>query len=143
MKAEYLAQFEPGINLEIPLYATQVPAGFPSPADDYLDRKLSLDELLIDHPAATFFCRVSGDSMVNIGIFNGDLLIVDRAVEAKHRDVVIAALDGELTCKTLDRHRNCLVAEAADHPSIPVGEGSDLVIEGVVLYSIRAHRCSR
>lgn len=80
--------------------------------------------------------------MVDVGIFDGDLILVDRALEAGHQDIVIAAIDGELTCKRLDKRRRCLVAESANHASIPIGEESELVIEGVVTYSIRAHRCS-
>jgi DNA polymerase V len=77
-----------------PLFLARVPAGFPSPADDHLDKALDLNEHLIQHPAATFFCREGGDSMQGLGIFDGDLLIIDRAIEPAHGDVVLAALDG-------------------------------------------------
>ena len=82
--------------LTCPLFLAQAPAGFPSPADDYLDRDLDLHELLIQHPAATFYVRLGGDSMQGAGLYDGDLLIVDRSLEPKHTDIVIAILNGEL-----------------------------------------------
>lgn len=125
-----------------PLYATRVQAGFPSPADDYMDRSLDLNEHLIKHPAATFYCEVSGDSMMEVGIFNGDLLIVDRSLKPRHGDIVLAALNGDLTCKMLDMHNKRLLAANKKYPAIPIHEGSDFMIEGVVTNSIRRHRCS-
>src|SRR5471030_2397814 len=85
-----------------PLFAARVPAGFPSPADDYIERSLDLNEHLIRHPAATFFVRASGDSMTG-SIHSGDLLVVDRSLEAADGSVVIAVIDGELTVKRLRR----------------------------------------
>ena len=82
--------------LSIPFYINKVPAGFPSPAQDYIERTLDLNELCISHPAATFFVRAEGDSMIEGGIQSGDILIVDRSIDAKHHDIVIAAIDGEL-----------------------------------------------
>lgn len=129
----------PDDRIALPFYLSRVPAGFPSPADDYVDGELDLLALLVQHPAATFFCRVTGDSMEDAGIYNGDILIVDRAVEASHGDVVVAAVAGELTCKFLDKNRRRLMpANKAYHP-IEIAEGSDLVIEGVVRHSIRCH----
>ena len=80
-------------------------AGFPSPADDYIETMLDLNEYLIKHPAATFFVKASGESMVNAGIHSGDILIVDRSLEAVHGKIVIAALNGELTVKRLSRQQ--------------------------------------
>jgi len=80
---------------------TPVRAGFPSPADDYLEAKLDLTEHLVKHPSATYYIKAMGDSMVDYGIFSGDLLIVDRSLTPQVDDVVIAAIDGELTCKCL------------------------------------------
>lgn len=88
-------------EISLPLYMTSIEAGFPSPADDYIEGKLDLNEHLIKHPAATFFVRVSGESMINAGIFPGDILIVDRSLEAVDKKIVIAVLDGELTVKRL------------------------------------------
>ena len=86
----------------LPLYLSRIAAGFPSPADDYLDDGLDLNEHLIKHPAATYFARAEGDSMIELGIFTGDLLIIDRAIQAEDGDVVVVAVDGLLTIKLLD-----------------------------------------
>jgi len=127
-----------------PLFISQVPAGFPSPADDYMDKRLDLNEHFIKHPAATIYCRVSGQSMTGVGIFDGDLLIVDRAVHPVHGDVVLAALNGELTCKILDMHKRQLLSANEGYPPLPIEEEADFQIEGVVINSIRSHRvCSR
>src|SRR6187200_1635266 len=88
-------------NFLIPLYLSSVSAGFPSPADDYIESKLDLNDLLVPHPAATFFTRVNGNSMIEAGIFHEDLLIVDRAETPGDGCVVVAVVDGELTVKRL------------------------------------------
>jgi len=123
----------------LPLFIHSVPAGFPSPADDYLDRSLDLNTYLIKHPAATYLARARGDSMEGCGIYDGDLLIVDRSRNAQHEDIIIAALDGQLTCKILDKNRQCLISANKTYTPIPISEFSDLVIEGVVIHSIRHH----
>ncbi|MDD2390902.1 MAG: translesion error-prone DNA polymerase V autoproteolytic subunit, partial [Desulfobacterales bacterium] len=84
-----------------PLFMVPVAAGFPSPAEDYIEGRLDLNRHLIKHPAATFFVRVTGDSMINAGIHAGDILIVDRAIEPVDKKVVIAVIDGELTVKRI------------------------------------------
>lgn len=122
-----------------PLFLSSVAAGFPSPADDYVDGELDLLEMLIQHSAATFFCRVSGDSMEGAGIYDGDILIVDRAVAPVHGDVVVAAVAGELTCKYLDKNRHRLLPANDRYRPIEIPDGSELVIEGVVRHSIRCH----
>jgi len=93
-------------EVNLPLYMTSIEAGFPSPADDYIEGALDLNQHLIKHPAATFFVRVSGESMIKAGIYPGDILIVDRSLEAVDKRIVIAVLDGELTVKRL-RIRTC------------------------------------
>ena len=144
MKAVRLSRHEAGVAFYAPLFITRVPAGFPSPADDYMDKKLDLNEHFIKHPEATFYCRVSGQSMTGAGIFDGDLLIVDRAVNPAHGDVVLAVLNGELTCKILDMHNRRLLSANDNYPPLPIEEGADFQIEGVVINSIRSHRvCSR
>lgn len=97
-RLEYLGEHSPETACRIPFYLGSVPAGFPSPADDYMDRKLDLNDYLIRHPAATFYCRVSGSSMQDAGIFDRDMLIVDRAVEPEYLSIVVAIIDGEMTC---------------------------------------------
>jgi DNA polymerase V len=123
----------------IPLFLSSVRAGFPSPADDYIDKKLDLNEYLINHPAATFYCRVSGSSMEGVGIFDGDLLIVDRAVEPRHGNIVIAVVDGELTCKILDTRNRHLLSSNDGIKPITLKNESSIEIEGVVMHSIRSY----
>ena len=84
-----------------PMFVARVQAGFPSPGDDYIEKNLDLNELLIRNPSATFFVKVEGDSMVNAGINSGDTLVVDKALEAKDKSVVIAHINGELTVKRI------------------------------------------
>jgi len=118
----------------LPLYLTPVSAGFPSPAEDYLDRALDLNELLISNPAATFYVRASGDSMRDAGIQSGDILVVDRAVEARPGKIVIAAVDGELTVKRLrvKEGRLYLAPENPAYPLLEVSPEASFEIWGVV-----------
>lgn len=91
------------VELKIPLFLESVSAGFPSPADDYMEGKLDLNEYIIRNPAATFFVRVTGDSMIDAGIYSGDILVVDRSLDPKDMNIVIAVVDGELTVKRLSQ----------------------------------------
>ena len=118
----------------IPLFAERIAAGFPSPADDFLEDQLDLNEHLIQHPSATFFVRVDGDSMIGAGIHSGDILIVDRAVEAVNRKVVIAILDGELTVKRLHKQKGrlTLMPENDKYKPITIEDDSNFEIWGVV-----------
>tara|TARA_R110002167_G_scaffold51995_3_gene150430 strand:+ start:1228 stop:1653 length:426 start_codon:yes stop_codon:yes gene_type:complete len=129
-------------ELPLPLYGSRVAAGFPSPADDYLEAKLDLNSHLIKHPSATFFARAEGDSMRGRGIYPGDLLIIDRSIQPKHGYTIIAALHGELTCKILDTQQRCLVAANRNYAPMPITEDSGFSIEGVVVASIRYQLCS-
>ena len=126
----------------LPFFAARVPAGFPSPADDYIDRGLDLNELLIRHPAATFFVRASGDSMTGAGIHSGDVLVVDRAVTPQNRSVIIAALNGELTVKRLIREngRILLVSENPAYAPLEVGGGMEFEVWGVVVHVIHSFK---
>lgn len=126
-------------RLRLPLYASTVPAGFASPADDYLEGSLDLNEYLISHPAATYYCRVSGQSMQGLGILDGCLLVVDRALEARHGDIVVAVINGEMTCKELDTHRQRLLSGNIDYPPIPIPDEADCMIEGVVIHAINSY----
>lgn len=121
-------------NLNLPLFSNRVSAGFPSPADDHLEASLDLNQHLIHHPAATFFVRASGNSMINAGINNNDILIVDRSLEATHGSIIIAALNGELTVKRLHcvGKKVTLKPENPDYPPIDITEESDFLIWGVV-----------
>jgi DNA polymerase V len=113
-----------------------VAAGFPSPADDYIEGPLDLNEHVIKHPSATYFVRASGDSMNGAGIFNGDLLIVDRSLEPVHGRVVIAEVDGQFTVKRLSKLKDCfsLQSENPSYPPIELQEGNEVVTWGVVTH---------
>lgn len=115
-----------------------VPAGFPSPADDYVERRLSLDEHLIQHRESTFFMRVAGHSMRGLGIFDGDLLIVDRSVPATHGCVVVAVIDGEFTVKQLfyTAQGKLLRAAHPDYPEVAIKPEQDFTIWGVVQWNV-------
>lgn len=119
-----------------PLLASRVEAGFPSPADDHVERTLDLNEELITHPAATFFLRASGRSMQGAGIHDGDLLVVDRSIPSDTGTVVIAVVDGEFTVKRLRRTSAGMIldAEHPDYPPIPIGSETDVRIWGVVTW---------
>ncbi len=123
---------------KISLYASPIKAGFPSPASDYIEGRLDLNEHLVRHPAATFFLRVSGDSMTNAGIFDGDILVVDRAIAAENGRIVIAVLDGEFTVKRLgcERGEPVLIPENPKYKPLKIATGSDFRIWGVVTYAI-------
>lgn len=116
--------------------------GFASPAAEYTQLSLSLDELLVSHPSATFLGRASGDSMQGLGIFDQDILIIDRAVAVKHLDIVVANLNGEFVCKQLDLKQRLLVSAHKDYPAIAINELDSFSIEGIVVRSIRCHHPS-
>ena len=117
-----------------PLFMCGISAGFPSPADDYIERLLDLNELLIKNPPATFFVKVAGDSMTGAGINDRDILIVDRSIEAVNGKIVIAVVNGELTVKRLVKSNNScsLVAENPDYASLEISEENQCEIWGVV-----------
>lgn len=124
--------------LPLPLYSHKVAAGFPSPAQDYIEQALDLNKLCIKHPAATFFVKVSGDSMQDAGIYDNDILIVDRSVAAQHGDIVVAALSNEFTVKEL-----CLtpciklIPHNPKYPVITISSADELEIFGVVTSVVR------
>lgn len=124
----------------VPLFSATVSAGFPSPADDYIDRRLDLHELVVRHPAATFFVRVAGSSMTGAGIHDGDVLVVDRSLEPAHNRVVVAALDGELTVKRLRRKngRAWLVPENDAYPAVELDGQQEVQVWGVVTHVVHA-----
>nr|WKV17801.1 Error-prone repair protein UmuD [Pseudomonas sp. AU10] len=126
------------------MYSSQVSAGFPSPAADHLEKLISLDELFEIRAPHVYLAKIQGDSMQGAGIYNGDLVIVDRSKTARHGDIVIAALNAECVCKRL-HDRDGQVVLMAENPKFPpryVMEGDELVIWGVVNYSVRDHERS-
>jgi DNA polymerase V len=134
-------QFLPGLcrpfrlrQLRLPLFSGKVAAGFPSPADDYVEKTLDLNDLLVKKPAATFFARAQGDSMLGAGIHPNDILVVDRSIEPVPGKIVICTLNGELVVKRLKRGAAqwILASENPYYPDIPLHEELDMVIWGVV-----------
>ena len=121
-------------RLAIPFMGDAVVAGFPSPAEQYVERPLDLNELLVARPAATYFVRAEGDSMEGAGIRSGDLLVVDRSLEAGNGSIVIACVDGEFTVKTLRKSRGRVWLEAANPAYAPIrfSSGMELRVFGVV-----------
>ena len=129
--------------IELPFFSSRVPAGFPSPAQDHLEQKLSLDQLLdIDAPH-TYLVRVEGESMIDIGIFDGDIMVVNRAMPWRHRDIVIAEINGETFVKRLIQNGQQIVLRSENPKFAPryILEGDELRIWGVVTDSIRRHHC--
>ncbi len=117
-----------------PIFTSRVQAGFPSPADDYLEDQLDLNQHLIHHQEATFFVRAQGESMLNAGIHPGDILVVDKSLLAKSGKIVIAVVDGEFTVKRLHKYKGkiTLKAENPDFDDILINENNELIIWGVV-----------
>lgn len=127
----------------IPITASAGITGFESPASDYLQLPLSLDALLVEHPSATFIGKADGHSMQGVGIFNGDILIVDRHVTANNFDVIVANFNGEFICKILNITDRLLLSANPQYKTITISEDDQFTIEGVVIRSIRCHRASR
>jgi DNA polymerase V len=125
-------------KIKTDLVSSTIKAGFPSPAEDYIDRKIDLNEQLIANPAATFMVRVEGSSMIDCGINEQDVLIVDKSLKAKDKDIILAVVDGEFTVKRLRIKRGVyeLVPENPDYQVITITEGTDFVVWGVVTYVI-------
>ncbi|KPZ60531.1 LexA repressor [Pseudoalteromonas sp. P1-13-1a] len=126
----------------IPVYIEAGVCGFESPAAQYAELGVSLDELLIKHPDATFIGIASGNSMQEVGIFEGDLLVVDRAEEADNGDVIVANLNGLFVCKLLDKTNARLLSASPLHKPVQLTPADEFQLEGVVTLSIRMHRPS-
>ncbi len=126
--------------VRLPLATESVAAGFPSPAADYVEVGIDLNEQLIRHPSSTFFLRVSGDSMTGAGIHHGDLLIVDRSVEPRPGRIVVAVLDGGFTLKrlVLQRGRWCLEAAHPAYPPLELSDDDDTRLWGVAIHVIHS-----
>lgn len=132
---------EPRLSATVAFAIASVPAGFPSPADEYLDRPLDFNELLIEQPAATFAVRVTGDSMSGAGIYPGDIAVVNRAASPTDRSIILAIIDGEFTIKRFRKQagRIWLEAENPAYTRIEIGEGQSFEVFGVIKRSIRMH----
>nr|WP_240348330.1 translesion error-prone DNA polymerase V autoproteolytic subunit [Methylomonas sp. EFPC1] len=135
--------FKPAAPLSrvaLPLFISKIPAGFPSPASDYIEKDLDLNELMIENPAATFFARAQGYSMINAGILPGDILVINRALDPQPGSIVVCVLDNEFTVKRLvyDNGQWQLHAENPEYPAIELNEDSEMQVWGVVTYAIHS-----
>ena len=129
-------------QLDLPLAGTAIAAGFPSPAEEYLDLALDLNKELIKHPASTFYARVKGDSMVDAGIQDGDLLVIDKALEPKEGAIAVCYLDGEFTVKRLAVREEgvYLMPANAEFKPIRITEENEFLVWGIVAYVIHKPR---
>jgi DNA polymerase V len=127
-----------GQEQTLPIFSTSIAAGFPSPADDYIEQQLDLNQLIIKHPTATFFVRVQGESMRDAGIQSGDILVVDRSAAPAHGKIVVAVIDGEFTVKRIhiEGSEVFLVPENPAFSRFKVSPESQFQVWGVVTYVI-------
>lgn len=136
LKRVYFSQ-----RVGFPLFQHGLCAGFPSPADDYLDESIDLSKILTPNLPATFFWRVNGHSMKDAGIFDGDMLIVDRSLKAQHGDVVVAVVNGEISLKRLLlRDKPKLSCDNKNFPEYRYPENAEIEVWGVVTFNIHRHR---
>lgn len=126
-------------TLELPFVEEGISAGFPSPADDFLDTHIDLNKHLIKNPSTTFYGKVRGTSMVDAGIHDGDLLVIDKSLEPKNNKIAVCFIDGEFTVKRIHIEKDLvwLVAENKDYPPIKVTEANELIIWGIVTNVIK------
>lgn len=138
MEVTIIAGYQANKKYLIPLLLSKVSAGFPSSAENFIDKVLDLNDLLIKHPTATYFIRVKGDSMINAGIQSNDILIVDRALEATNNKIVIARLNDELTIKRIIKENDkiYLMPDNDNYSPIMITEDIDFEIWGVVVFVI-------
>ena len=129
------------VAVELPLMGEAVRAGFPSPAEDFTEVSIDLNVELLRHPASTFFCRVSGDSMQDMGINDGDLLVVDKSLEPQDGKVAVCYIDGEFTLKEIKLEKDCcwLIPANKDFKPVKVTEDNEFMIWGIVTYAIKAY----
>lgn len=133
-----IINFRKSKKTKIKLYTTSISAGFPSPAEDHMDITLDINEYLVKHPSSTFYIYVKGDSMIDSGIFDGDLLIVDRSLEVKSNSVVVAVIDGEFTVKKIkkDSGNLYLIPQNKKYKPILLENNMDFQIWGIVTHTI-------
>jgi DNA polymerase V len=126
----------------IPIYIEAGISGFESPATEYKELGLSLDQLLISHPNATFIGQASGESMIEAGIFDGDLLIVDRSLTAQNGHIIVANYNGCFVCKIIDKDQARLLSASKYHAPVKINPEDEFQVEGIVTRSIRMHHKS-
>jgi DNA polymerase V len=130
-------------RIYLPFPQATIAAGFPSPASGYEEDRLDINDIVVTNPAATFYIRVKGNSMIDANIVEGDILVVDRSLEPKHNDIVVAIVDGEFTVKTLYSKEGLvkLVPANPNYPEILLNDLQELKIWGIVSYIIHKTRC--
>lgn len=128
-------------NIELPLFQTGISAGFPSPADDYIEDRIDLNRELIRNPSSTFFGRVNGDSMINAGIGDGDLIVIDKSIEPRDGSIVVCVIDGEFTVKRFQKINGeiFLMPENEKYKAIKITNENDFRVWGTVTYTIKKH----
>jgi len=128
-------------NIELPLFQTGISAGFPSPADDYIEDRIDLNRELIRNASSTFFGRVNGDSMINAGIGDGDLIVIDKSLEPKDGSIVVCVIDGEFTVKRFRKINGeiFLMPENEKYKAIKITDENDFRVWGIVTYTIKKH----
>ena len=128
------------LHIKLPLFSDHISAGFPSPAEDYIEEQLNLQDLMVSHPSATYFLKVDGESMIDAGIFSGDILVVDKARTPQDGSIIVAILDGSFTVKRwfFENSQHVLRAENVNYPDIIVDPNrhQDFEIWGVVTFAI-------
>jgi DNA polymerase V len=129
-----------GTELELPFINEGISAGFPSPALDFVDATIDLNKHIIKHPSATFYGRVKGESLKNVGINDGDILVIDRSIAPVSGKIAVCFIDGEFTAKRIQKTKDelWLVPENEHYPSIKVEEGNNLIIWGVITHVIKS-----
>ncbi|MFZ4398396.1 MAG: LexA family protein [Bacteroidales bacterium] len=140
-QSEVLDFYAPNTETELELTVVEsgISAGFPSPADDFLDNSIDLNKELIKNPIATFYGRVKGDSMKDVGIHHGDLLIIDKSLEPQDGKIAVCFIDGEFLVKKIKIEKDCcwLIAANENYPAIKVTAENDFIIWGIVVHVIK------
>lgn len=136
----YLSDTTSGISL--PIANEGIKAGFPSPAQDFMDIAIDLNKELIKHPASTFYGRVRGDSMIDAGVHDGDILVIDKSLEPRSGDMAVCFIDGEFTLKYIQIEKQLikLIPANKNYPTLEVTPDNDFIIWGIVTYSIKKQR---
>ena len=136
----YLIQYAETSNTidnSLPIFMSKIQAGFPSPADDFMDNRLNINDYIVKNPMSTYYVKVAGDSMIGAGIFSGDILVVDRSISVTHNRIVVAMIDGDFTVKRLRYHKNKLYLISENSQFLPIEvTDRDLMIWGVVTFVI-------
>lgn len=126
-------------KIELPFLESMIPAGFPSPADDYMEMSLDLNEKLIRNPSSTFFAQITGSSMINAGICDGDIVIIDKSLQPKNDSILVCIIDGEFTLKRfnkIDEETAYLMPDNPEYDPIKINKHNTFMIWGVVTYTI-------